>query len=65
MPSITPAAVLEAVQGGRVTIWALASYFQVAAVSGPLRLALDELTDSGLVVATDPNLYDATLKLSS
>jgi hypothetical protein len=65
IPGITPATVLEAVQGGADTIWALAQHFGVAAVSAELRSALDVLLDDGTVVASDPNLYDATLKTTA
>jgi hypothetical protein len=64
-PVITPASVLEAVQGGADTIWALASHFGVAAVSAELRSALDVLLNDGTVVASEANLYDATLKVTA
>jgi hypothetical protein len=63
--TITPAAVLEAVQNGRTNIWALGDLFGVAAVSEELHLALDKLMADGLVVASDPNPYVATLKASA
>jgi len=64
---ITPAAALEAVQGGTDTIWLLASHFRVAAVSPELRAALDVLMADGTVVASDPNLYlpGTTLKATN
>lgn len=62
---ITPDSVLKAVQDGWDSIWALASHFRVAAASRELRAALDVLLDDGVVVASHPNLYVATLKATA
>jgi hypothetical protein len=61
MPAISPTAVLGGLNNGSRTIWDLAALFQVPAAAPELRQALDELLTSGLVVASEPNIYQAVL----
>jgi hypothetical protein len=63
--TITTATVLQAVQNGSDTIWALASAFRVAAASRELGAALDMLLDDGTVVASDSNIFVARLKATT
>jgi len=66
-PPITPTAVLEAVQGGATSVWALGHRFDVPAVSPDLKAALMVLIGNGSVVASAENLYadGTTLKATS
>lgn len=63
MPTITSTAVLGGLQNGSRSIWDLAALFEVAAADEGLRLAVDKLIADGTVVASDVNIYSATLEV--
>lgn len=64
MPTITSTAVLGGLNNGSRTIWDLASLFGVPAAHEDLRLAVDKLLADGTVVASDVNIYSATLAVT-
>jgi hypothetical protein len=63
-PEISTTAVLGGLLNGSRSIWDLASLFQVPAGDRGLRRSLGELIAAGTVVASDVNIYSATLEVT-
>lgn len=64
MPDICATTVLAALHDGSRTIWDLASLFRVPAGDRELKQTIRGLVDAGLVVASDDNLFAATLSVT-
>lgn len=64
MPDICATTVLAALHDGSRTIWDLASLFRVPAGDRELKQVIRELIDAGQVVATDINIFAATLSVT-
>jgi hypothetical protein len=63
MDTITSTAVLGGLHNGARSIWDLASLFQVPASDPGLKRAIRTLIAVGAVVASDDNVFTATLEV--